>query len=150
MTRATRLAAKADGVQATTATINRSRIARRISPSRRSIARGAATIARNSRPAKPNRGNRGLTLRDGPSALLRLRVERPRGSDPVKLAIPGDEALHTGLDLGRGLEAYSLLQRIDIGVGLRDVARLRRKHLELRLAAERVLDHRDIVEQSDG
>ena len=71
-------------------------------------------------------------------------------SDPVKLAVPGDEALHADLDRGRGLEADSLLQRIDIGVGLRDVAGLRRKHLELCLAAERVLDHRDIVEQSDG
>ena len=71
-------------------------------------------------------------------------------SDPVKLAVPGDEALHADLDRGRGLEADSLLQRLDIGVGLRDIAGLRRQHLELRLAAKRVLDHRDIVEQSDG
>src|SRR4029077_18299967 len=75
-----------------------------------------------------------------------------RGEDPsgsVVVAVPRDEALDALLE-GRGrVKPGRLLQRLDIGISLLDIARLRREQLDLGLLPKRALDYGDKVEQRD-
>ena len=49
-----------------------------------------------------------------------------------------------------GWKPVACFQRLDIGIGLLDVARLLRQELDLGLAPKRLLDRGDVVEQGDG